>query len=471
MRESAEGALLSSAGRVEESEQEGHCAGNARQPAIWFEVEDFLRYFDHFRNPSGIQRVSFEIYRAVDALYGNSGHVRFCRLSVYSKRLHAIGFDAIRSAYINPLGGIAPWKTFWEPAIFWQEFPRSIRVIIRHPRFFLSILKVAARDLIGTWLRQDRFEQLVRRGDMIISIGAGWGIPNHAKHVAEAKQCYGIKFSFLVHDLIPIKYEAYVEPHHTVQYHNWLRDAVALADIVFTNSKYSRTALSQYAADSGWRLPRVEALEFGSELGDGPAAGEQAVTSFPVPYVLFVSTLEVRKNHRLLVRVWQRLLERHGDALVPNLVFAGKVGWLVDGLLADLEASDYLCGKIVLLRGLSDAELQQAYRRCLFTVFPSLCEGWGLPIAESLAHGKFCVASNRTSIPEVGGELVDYFDPSNEDDALAKIERPLIEPGYLAGREARLGAEYRPRTWADCAHALVGILDQTIDVARRTDRE
>jgi hypothetical protein len=84
-----------------------------------------------------------------------------------------------------------------------------------------------------------------------------------------------------------------------------------------------------------------------------------------------------------------------------------------------------------------------------------------LPIAESLAHGKFCVASNHTAIPEAGGNLIDYFDPLNEDDALAKIERPLIEPGYLAAREVKLRAEYRPRTWADCVHALIGALDQT----------
>jgi glycosyltransferase involved in cell wall biosynthesis len=108
---------------------------------------------------------------------------------------------------------------------------------------------------------------------------------------------------------------------------------------------------------------------------------------------------------------------------------------------------------------LSDAELRQVYRSSLFTVFPSLCEGWGLPIAESLVHGKFCVASDRTSIPEVGGDLVDYFDPSNETDALAKIERLLLEPAYLMAREARLRAEYRPRSWADCVHALIGKLD------------
>jgi glycosyltransferase involved in cell wall biosynthesis len=333
---------------------------------------------------------------------------------------------------------------------------------MRHPRFFFSIFKAAARDLIGTWARQNRFERLVRRGDMIVSVGAGWGIPNYMKHIAEAKRCYGIKFSILVHDVIPIKYQSFVEPHHAVQYLNWLQDAIPVADIVFTNSKYSRAALIELAAESGWRLPRVEVMEPGSDLGDRLTAGNQTMTSFPARYVLFVSTIEIRKNHRLLVRVWQRLLERHGTNLVPNLVFAGKIGWLVDDLLHDLEASDYLNGKIILLRSLSDAELQQAYRSCLFTVFPSLSEGWGLPIAESLAHGKFCVASNHTSIPEAGGNLIDYFDPLNEDDALAKLERPLIDPPYLAAREAQLRAEYRVRTWGDCVHALIGALDETV---------
>jgi glycosyltransferase involved in cell wall biosynthesis len=193
-------------------------------------------------------------------------------------------------------------------------------------------------------------------------------------------------------------------------------------------------------------------------------SGDQGTVNLPQRYVLFVSTIEIRKNHRLLVRIWRRLIERHGADAVPTLIFAGQIGWLVDDLLAELSASDYLGGKIMLMPGLSDAELRQAYRSSLFTVFPSLCEGWGLPIAESLMHGKFCVASNRTSIPEVGGDLVDYFDPANEDDVLAKIERLLLDPGYLKVREARLQTEYRPRTWTDCVHALVGKLEQGLSV-------
>ena len=451
---------------MKEPEQQDYCTDDTGQSVIWFEVEDFLRYFDHFRNPSGVQRVQFEIYRAAQTLGAISDRVRFCRLSIYSKRLHMIDFEEIRSAYLNPPGRIAPWKTFWEPAEFWRKFPRSFPVIMRHPRFFFSIFKAAARDFIGTLFRTNRFEQFVRPGDVIVSLGASWGIPNYMKYIAEMKRYYGIKFAPLVHDLIPIKHESLVEPHHTVQFRDWLRAAIPVSDIVFTNSKHTRTALVTFVVESGWPLPpRVEALEMGSgfrDTLDPLTAGTQTTISLPPRYVLYVSTIELRKNHRLLVRVWQRLLERHGTDLVPNLVFAGKIGWLVDDLLDDLEASDYLNGKIILLRSLSDAELQQAYRSCLFTVFPSLSEGWGLPIAESLAHGKFCVASNHTSIPEAGGDLIDYFDPLNEDDALATLERPLIDPPYLAAREAQLRAEYRVRTWGDCVRALIGALDETV---------
>ncbi len=425
-------------------------------PVVWFEVEDFLRYFDHFRHPTGLQRVPFEIYLEAERLYGRSGRVRFCRLSLYTKQFRAIGFDEIVSAYVNPPGAGAPWRTIWAPARFRGEFLKMLPLIVRHPRFFYSISKTAARDLIGMPLQQRRFERLVRRGDMLVSLGAGWGVPHYMKHIAAAKRRYGLKFSILIHDLIPIEYDSLVERRHVVQFRNWLQEAIPIADVVLTVSKHSRDALIKLADAAGWPMPRIEVVPPGSGLNDRLSAREHRKIALPARYVLFVSTIEIRKNHRLLVRVWRRLLERHGRDVVPALIFAGQIGWLVDDLLAELAASDYLDGKITLLPGLSDDELRQAYRSSSFTVFPSLCEGWGLPIAESLMHGKFCVASNRTSIPEVGGDLIDYFDPSNEDDVLAKIERLLLDPGYLTAREARLRAEYRPRAWADCVQDLVG---------------
>jgi phosphatidylglycerophosphatase A len=203
-------------------------------------------------------------------------------------------------------------------------------------------------------------------------------------------------------------------------------------------------------------------IRFGASFGSNLPTHDDRMPAFPERFVLFVSAIEARKNHVLLVHVWERLLERHGSAQVPTLVFFGGVNWLARDLLAELESKKYLDGKIVRLSGFSDAVLAEAYRRCLFTVFPSLSEGWGLPVAESLACGKFCITSNRASLPEVGGDFVDYFDPTSVEDALAKIERALFAPGYLAGRVARIKAEYVPPSWSDCARTIVATLDATV---------
>jgi glycosyltransferase involved in cell wall biosynthesis len=446
---------------TDESVDGEDCIPSGSNPVVWFEVEDFLRYFDHFGNPTGLQRVPFEIFAEAERLYGRAGRVRFCRLSVYTKQFRQVDFGAIISAYLNPPGAGAPWKTVWAPVLFWSELRTMLPVIIRHPRFFFWIFKSAIRDVIEAPVQRRHFERLVRPGDIVVSLGASWGFPRYGEHIAEAKRRYGIRFAILAYDIIPIENESFVEKQHVLQFRTWFRETIPHADVVLTGSKYSRDALLNLAVIAKWSLPRVEIIELGAGLNDRPIAGNHRKAILPPRYVLFVSTIEIRKNHQLLVRVWRQLLERHGAGTVPVLIFAGQIGWLVDDLLADLAASAFLGGKIELMTNWSDAELRQAYRSCLFTVYPSFCEGWGLPIAESLAHGKFCVASNRTSIPEVGGDLIDYFDPSDDNDALARIERLLIDPGYLAKREARLQAEYRPRTWADCAHALIDTLTRS----------
>jgi glycosyltransferase involved in cell wall biosynthesis len=385
---------------------------------------------------------------------------------LYTKQLMPVDFDAVVSAYLNPPGASSPWKTVWAPARFLSEFATMAPVIIRNPRFFFSISKTAVRDLIDMAVRPRRFAELARPGDIVISLGAPWGLPGYAKHIAAAKARHGIRVAVLIHDMIPVENGALVERRHAVQFRKWLREMVPSADAIFTISKYSRQALLEFAAAAGWPAPQVDVVRLGGGLSPRPVAGGARKMCLPQRYVLFVSTLEVRKNHGLLVRVWRRLMARHGADAIPVLIFAGQVGWMVDDLLADLAATGYLDGKIEHRPGLSDEELDEAYRSCLFTIFPSLCEGWGLPIAESLAYGKFCLASNRTSIPEVGGDLIDYFDPSDDEDVLAKIERLLFEPGYVTRREARLRAEYRPRTWADCAHSLLLQLDPAAPKAK-----
>ena len=74
-----------------------------------------------------------------------------------------------------------------------------------------------------------------------------------------------------------------------------------------------------------------------------------------------------------------------------------RVGWLVEDLMRQIVHADHLDGKLIVVEDPTDAELAALYQGCQFTVFPSLYEGWGLPVTESLAFGKPCLASSATA--------------------------------------------------------------------------
>ena len=158
----------------------------------------------------------------------------------------------------------------------------------------------------------------------------------------------------------------------------------------------------------------------------------------------------------------RRLLEELPSELVPTLVFAGRVGWQVEDLMRQIANADHLDGKLMVVEDPNDAELAALYQDCQFTVFPSLYEGWGLPVTESLAFGKPCLIADRTSLPEAGGELARRFDPDNLNDAFAAIRDVILDPKGLARWEARVRRDFRPVPWTASADALLAALGHSV---------
>ena len=144
---------------------------------------------------------------------------------------------------------------------------------------------------------------------------------------------------------------------------------------------------------------------------------------------------------------------------VPMLVFVGTVGWMVNDLMRAIENTNRLDGKIMFLHDVDDATLGALYRACRFTIFPSYYEGWGLPVSDSLAFGKLCVASNRTSIPEAGGSLCLYVDPDNATGAYEVVRKVVEDRRLLAEYEERILNEFRPIQWTDTARAVLAAID------------
>jgi glycosyltransferase involved in cell wall biosynthesis len=282
--------------------------------------------------------------------------------------------------------------------------------------------------------------------------------PDYAALLDGARARYGIRFALLVHDLIPARRPEWADRRLAQDFGIWYRSMVPRCDMLFTYSRATAQDLVGWAAKEGLALRgAIWPVPVGSRFGVAPEGPSGRGRKLPEPgsYVLYVSTIEVRKNHAILVRVWRALIDQWGEGRVPTLVFAGGVGWLVQDLMRQLVNTDWLGGKVIVIEAPDDAELAALYRGCMFTVFPSLYEGWGLPVTESMAFGKPCVVANTTSLPEAGGDLARYFDPENLRDALAVIGAVIADPAGLAAWEARVRAEFRPVDWSETARAVV----------------
>ncbi len=154
------------------------------------------------------------------------------------------------------------------------------------------------------------------------------------------------------------------------------------------------------------------------------------------PFILSVCSLEPRKNIDRLIMAFARLIEGHG--LRHDLVLVGRQGWKSDRLhrLADdLGVAD----RVRFTGHVSDEELVRLYNKTDLFVYPSLYEGFGLPLLEAMACGAPVVASNRSSLPEVAGDAAIVVDPMSETelaDAMARVlhdrdlRASLVEKGY-----------------------------------------
>jgi len=323
-----------------------------------------------------------------------------------------------------------------------------------------DLLVFVVREILAaTRYSSDRSADMagaVRPGDVLVVLGAPWTYPGYETLLLRARTALGLRLAWLVHDIVPIRRPEWSDPTrvHTLQV--LVRSLLPEADAILANSRATAEDLTRYAVETGIALPRapITVLPLGSGFATPSSAASPRLPP-PGSYALFVSTIEARKNHRLLVSVWRRLLEELPSDTLPNLVFAGRVGALANDVLRELENSEWLSGKVWLITDATDAEIAALYRGCRFTLFPSLAEGWGLPVTESLAFGKPCLAAHTTVLLETGGDLVRYFDPESVPDACTAIRAVITDADELAAWEAEIIRRFVPTSWRTTAEALL----------------
>lgn len=282
-------------------------------------------------------------------------------------------------------------------------------------------------------------------------MGAFWfwaGVPAALARLRAA----GLRIGVLVYDLIPLTHPEHTSEGTVAAFRQGLEEGAGLWDYALTISEFTARELGrQLAAIEAPPIPiRPMPLAHRISPPDKPdaLAFPEAVRDLQgQDYVLCVGTLESRKNHLALFQAWQILLREGLEP--PPLVLVGRPGWRVADLMEQLEATRFLGGRVRLVHGVSDPELEGLYRGCLFTVFPSFTEGWGLPVGESLALGKLCLAALEGATPEAASGFAEPIDAYSPRDIAARVRHFVTDRAALAAAEARLRKGFTPRGWPE----------------------
>jgi glycosyltransferase involved in cell wall biosynthesis len=291
-------------------------------------------------------------------------------------------------------------------------------------------------------------------GDFLISVGLDWENVYTRRFFELAKQ-QGLRIITCCYDLIPVLFPQYCVGEVAQKFTEYFLELSWGSEAVLCISEQTRRDYAQLCQELGAPIRRTVVIPLGDNLPSGDSnIGEHVRSVTEIPFILFVSTIERRKNHEVLYRAYHILARRGLSKVLPKIIFVGMPGWGVGDLMKDIELDPLTNGMIVQLNHVSDSELEYLYKRALFCVFPSLYEGWGLPVGEALAMGKAVLASGEGSLPEVGGDLVHYLPAWNPYEWADTIQEYVEKPERIHDAEQRVQTHYRPRQWSDTARTV-----------------
>lgn len=435
----------------------------------WIDLTDMLVWSGHF---TGIQRVTYEYARR----FHREG-AKFFAYDAIDGRLIEVPFSLVEQ-YDEMGAKVEPQRPLSRITL-----KKRMRTVIGTPYYKLSPQKQAAlrpyveatnhtvRSVLHQVSKRSNKLHHVRaspyasyptaemnKGDTAVLIGASWNDSSVLDALIESKQSLGITISQHMNDILPIYQPQLFSDELPGLFTPYVTKALRNADIVTVISEATRRDIVTFCEDHDIALPRIEVVRLGDNPQTDITAKRPAAFRSNEEFVLAVGTFEVRKNYLLLYQAVK--LAQIEEKELPTIVIAGRKGWLTEDVRHMISLDPHAKEKIIWLNDVSDGELKWLFQNCMFTVFPSIAEGWGLPIVESLQNGKFCLSSGTSSMLEIGDGLVDYFLPYDARECLAKLEYYTTDERYIAANNEVLN-KYSVFTWDESYDKLSSVLGRS----------
>lgn len=265
-----------------------------------------------------------------------------------------------------------------------------------------------------------------------------------------------------VHDVLYRRFPAYFSPRVRLLLNTLLPLSMLRARAVLTLSEASRREIEHF-----YPFVRERIAVIG--LAPGPVAqtppDETGAAQYLAgsPFVLAVGTVQPRKNIARLIEAYIEVRRRGVEGV--RLLIVGRSRW--QGSAIQRLAQESPCRDEIVFTGyLSDAIVAALYRRCAAFVYPSLAEGFGLPVLEAMACGAPVITSDRSALPEVAGDAALLVDPTSVPALSAALERVLRDEGLQAQLRANSARRAAQFSWRRVAEETLGVYRQAVRLRR-----
>lgn len=377
----------------------------------------------------GIGRYAVELTKALVALQSESSGLSYV---LFPGRGQPAWMETVLAEHANTCLGIRRWR--WPRAGIPARVARAALLIARRSRA-LGVDVLHCMDFLDTPL----------------------GAVGRTRIVAT------------VHDISPILYPETFTRRHALFFGALARTLARRADRLIT---VSHAAAGEIIEWDGTLSEKLSVVHLGVSDVFRPAEPrivDEVRTRYQLPaeYLVCLATVQPRKNLERLVDAYALLIGR--DALVPPLVVAGRLGWLYGPILRAV-AERRLQAHVRLLGFVPDEHLPALLTGAKAFVFPSIHEGFGLPVLEAMACGTPVVTSNCSSLPEIAGDAAVLVDPRDVESIAHGIQRILTDAALAADLMQRGFRRAATFTWTRAAQRTLDVYRACVGQTPRVER-
>lgn len=287
-----------------------------------------------------------------------------------------------------------------------------------------------------------------------LDLEACWNNLARRKELLPLLKEKNIESVLFVHDVFPLVEPTYFKENNAILFEQFMNSHFINTENYICNSQTTLSYLKEFFDGKSITNKLCNAVTLGADFTTADQKTKKLNARDYGKYLICVGTLEIRKNHEVLLDAYEELSKQYPDI---NLIIVGKEGWKIKNTKQRILNHQLFNKRIFWFKHVSDIDLKNLYQNAFLSIFPSLFEGLGLPVIESLKLRVVTICSDIKALKEAGGEYVDYFNPSDYTELYQLIKKYVDSSEKYKHKKSSLSNYTSPR-WTDTADQISKLL-------------